>query len=65
MAWLAWPPAALDGLDAALKALDLSGLIVLGQPGAARSARLGVRTGESFERRVKVALDPGARFVEV
>ena len=65
VAWLAWPPAALDGLDAALKALDLSGLIVLGQPGAARSACLGVRTGESFERRVKVALDPGARFVEV
>ena len=33
VAWLSWPPAALDGLDAALKALDLSGLVVLGQPG--------------------------------
>ena len=65
VAWLAWPPAALDELDAALKALDLSGLLVLGRPGAARSARLGVRPGESFERRVKVALDPGPRFVEV
>ena len=65
VAWLTWPPAALDGLDAALKALDLSGLVVLGQPGAARSARLGARTGQSFERRVKAALDPDARFVEV
>ena len=62
MAWIAWPPAALDGLDAALKALDLSGLVVLGQPGR---TRLGVRTGQSFERRVKAALDPDARFVEV
>ena len=62
MAWLAWPPAALDDLDAALKALDLSGLVVLGQPGR---TRLGVRTGQSFERRVKAALDPDARFVEV
>ena len=65
VAWLSWPPAALDGLDAALMALDLAGLVVLGQPGAARSARLGVRTGQSFERRVKAALDPDARFVEV
>ena len=62
VAWLSWPPAALDGLDAALKALDLSGLVVLGQPGR---TRLGVRSGQSFERRVKEALDPGARFVEV
>ncbi len=62
VAWLAWPPAALDDLDAALKVLDLAGLVVLGQPG---QTRLGVRTGESFERRVKAALDPAARFVEV
>ena len=62
VAWLAWPPAALDGLDAALKALDLSGLVVLGQPGR---TRLGARTGQSFEQRVKAALDPDARFVEV
>ena len=60
--WLACPPAALDALDAALKALDLSGLVVLGQPGR---TRLGVRTGQSFEQRVKAALDPEARFVEV
>jgi len=65
VAWIALQPAALDALDAALKGLDLSGLVVLGQPGAVRSARLGVRTGESFERRVKAALDPESRFVEV
>ena len=62
VAWIAWPPAALDDLDTALKALDLSGLVVLGQPGR---TRLGVRTGQSFERRVKAALDPDGRFVEV
>jgi glycolate oxidase FAD binding subunit len=62
VAWIAWPPAALDDLDAVLKALDLSGLVVLGQPG---QTRLGARTGQSFERRVKAALDPDARFVEV
>jgi glycolate oxidase FAD binding subunit len=62
VAWLTWPPAALDALDAALKTLDLSGLVVLGQPDR---TRLGVRNGQSFERRVKVALDPDGRFVEV
>jgi glycolate oxidase FAD binding subunit len=62
VAWIAWPPAGLDDLDTALKTLDLSGLVVLGQPGR---ARLGARTGQSFERRVKAALDPEARFVEV
>jgi glycolate oxidase FAD binding subunit len=65
VAWIAWPSAALDDLDAAVKTLDLSGLVVLGQPGVARSARLGARTGQSFEQRVKAALDPEARFVEV
>jgi glycolate oxidase FAD binding subunit len=65
VAWIAWPSAALDDLDVGLKTQDLSGLVVLGQPGAARSARLGARTGQSFERRVKAALDPEARFVEV
>jgi len=62
VAWIAWPHSALDALDAALKALDLAGLVVLGQPGR---TRLGVRTGQSFELRVKAALDPEARFVEV
>jgi glycolate oxidase FAD binding subunit len=64
VARIAWP-GSLDELDATLKRLELSGLVVLGQPGATRSARLGVRAGESFERRVKAALDPETRFVEV
>jgi glycolate oxidase FAD binding subunit len=62
VAWLTWPPTALHDLDSALKTLGLSGLVVLGPPGR---ARLGVRTGQSFEQRVKTALDPEARFVEV
>ena len=49
VAWLAWPPAALDDLDTALKTLDLSGLVVLGQPGAVPSARLGARAGRSLD----------------
>jgi glycolate oxidase FAD binding subunit len=61
VAWIAWS-GSLDDLDAALKPLDLAGLVVLGQPG---QRRLGARTGQSFEQRVKAALDPGARFVEV
>ena len=61
VAWIAWP-GSLDALDKTLMALGLSGLVVLGQPGR---TRLGVRTGEAFEWRVKAALDPGARFVEV
>jgi glycolate oxidase FAD binding subunit len=60
VAWIAWL-GPLDDLDAALKALELSGLVVLGPAGY---VRLGVRPGESFERRVKAALDPEARFVE-
>jgi glycolate oxidase FAD binding subunit len=62
VAWIACSPAALNHLNEILKSLDLSGLVVLGQPG---HVRLGARTGQSFERRVKAALDPEARFVEV
>jgi glycolate oxidase FAD binding subunit len=64
VAWLAWPGSS-DVLDETLRALGLSGLAVLGQAEPARPARLGVRTGQPFERRVKVALDPDGRFVEV
>jgi len=61
IAWIAMPePVAV--LDEILAPLGLSGLVVLGQPGR---TRLGARTGEPFERRVKAALDPDGRFVEV
>ena len=65
VAWLATldQPAQLDRI---LCDLSLSGLMLIGnvdqtQPGV----RLGVRVGEPFARRVKSALDPNRRFVEV
>ncbi len=58
VAWIALPesPAALH---APLAALGLSGLVVFGPPG---QARLGVRGGESVERRVKSVFDPHNRL---
>lgn len=59
--WIALPesPQVLDSL---LTSQGLSGLAILGTPG---HPRLGVRTGEPLARRVKDALDPVRRFVEV
>jgi hypothetical protein len=51
-----------ETLDLTLIAQGLSGLVLIG---ATEHPRLGVRTGESFARRVKDALDPQHRFVEV
>lgn len=61
VAWLALPdqPTQLDRL---LCDQGLSGLVVIGQ---VDRPRLGVRVGELFARRVKSALDPAQRFVEV
>lgn len=42
-----------------LTALGLSGLVVFGSPGP---ARIGVRTGQAFEQRVKGVFDPGQKF---
>ncbi len=61
LAWIAWRES-LDMLDALLVAQDLSGLLIFG---ASESPRLGVRVGESFAHRVKAALDPINRWVEV
>jgi glycolate oxidase FAD binding subunit len=58
VAWIATPEP--GRLDAVLSANALSGLALLGPAG---HARLGVRPGEPFERRVKQALDPQARFI--
>ncbi|MGC8779757.1 MAG: FAD-binding protein [Anaerolineae bacterium] len=57
VAWIATADPA--GLDATLARNALSGLVVIGP---ADKLRLGVRPGESFERRVKQALDPLNRF---
>jgi glycolate oxidase FAD binding subunit len=61
VAWLAMaePPETLDSL---LTGLGLSGLVLFGPPG---KPRLGIRVGEPFARRVKTALDPAGRFVEI
>ncbi len=58
VAWIATSEP--ERLDAVLSANELSGLALLGPAG---QARLGVRPGEPFERRVKQALDPQARFI--
>jgi glycolate oxidase FAD binding subunit len=58
VAWVA-TTAAPDALDSVLSRLSLSGLVIMGPKSP---VRLGVRPGESFERRVKAALDPAGRF---
>lgn len=61
VAWLTTPdqPAQIDRI---LCDQGLSGLVVIGE---VEQSRLGVRVGDSFARRVKSALDPNQRFVEV
>jgi len=58
LAWVAWL-GEVDALDVILTQQELSGLVILG---AAGKARLGLRNGESFARRVKQALDPNGKF---
>lgn len=63
--WLACPTGAEQWrgkLDTLLTGLDLSGLVVLGQAGP---VWLGVNPGAPFIRRLKQALDPGGRFLEI
>jgi glycolate oxidase FAD binding subunit len=61
LAWIAWTGAAHD-LDRVLHQQQLSGVAVLGPPGF---TRYGTRTGVTFTHRIKQALDPGSRWVEV
>jgi glycolate oxidase FAD binding subunit len=61
LAWIGWP-GPLAELDTILSALGLPGLAVWKESGP---ARLGARVGESFAHRVKRALDPQGRWVEV
>ncbi len=60
--WIA-APGSLDALGGILSTLGLSGLVVLAASGETGPVRLGARTGEPLERRVKAALDPQGRFV--
>jgi glycolate oxidase FAD binding subunit len=60
VAWIALEGSA-EALASPLERLGLAGLVVLGDA----SRRLGTRPGAVFERRVRMALDPSGRFVEV
>jgi glycolate oxidase FAD binding subunit len=60
VAWLAAPN--LDDLDSRLSQLGLAGLVLLGPPGR---SYLGLRKGLSLAQRVKKALDPAGKFLEV
>ncbi len=67
VAWVAWPQAVANetpcaALDSILTTLGLAGLVLLGPPAR---FRLGVWTGGILLRRVKQALDPDQRFLEV
>jgi glycolate oxidase FAD binding subunit len=61
LAWIGWS-GELSGLDEGLSQLQLSGLVILGPPGR---PYLGERKGMAFAKRVKQALDPQARWVEI
>jgi hypothetical protein len=60
LAWVAWT-GTMDPLELYLQERQLSGLVVIGPAGR---SRLGLRTGDSFTRRVKQALDPSGRWLE-
>jgi glycolate oxidase FAD binding subunit len=68
LAWIAWPPEAdsdeppFAGLDSILTNLGLAGLVLLGPP---TRTRLGFWPGAVLLQRVKQALDPGGKFLEL
>jgi hypothetical protein len=60
IAWLA--AADIEELDTSLAALELSGLLLFGPPGR---PYLGRRQGVALAQRVKQALDPAAKFLDI
>ncbi|MCL5994952.1 MAG: FAD-binding protein [Chloroflexi bacterium] len=58
VAWIA-TSAPVQAFDRLLSSLELPGLVILGPPGL---ARIGARTGQAFERRVKAVFDPAGRL---
>ncbi len=60
--WLAWPGPVNQALNPLLVELGLSGLVIWG---STDQPRLGINPGEAFGRRVKQALDPQGRFLEL
>jgi glycolate oxidase FAD binding subunit len=63
-AWIA-VDGPLDELDRLLSANGLAGLVFLGPGDGTGRVRIGTRAGAAFEQRVRRALDPSHRFVEV
>ena len=61
LAWIAWPGALTD-LSNHLTELHLSGLVIRG---AFDQPRIGVQTGQVFAQRIKQALDPDGKFLEL
>jgi glycolate oxidase FAD binding subunit len=65
-AWIGWPPdAGLDRLDAVLDAERLPGMTLLRGPAHGDQVLLGPHSGGVFATRVKSALDPDGRFLEL
>jgi glycolate oxidase FAD binding subunit len=63
LAWLAWSPEeGIDSLNDLLAALNLAGLVLFGPPGR---PYVGAYAGGLLASRVKQALDPAGRFLEV
>jgi hypothetical protein len=63
VAWIAWPAEdGLDALDALLADAGLRGLVLAG---AADEPLLGRRAPNPFAARVRQALDPHDRFLEL
>ena len=58
VAWVA-TPAPVQQLDQVLLSAALPGLVVIGPPG---QPRIGARTGQAFEQRVKGVFDPAGRL---
>ena len=61
LAWIDWGNS-LAQLDQKLIELNLTGLVVLGSPG---KVRLGELKSVAFAKRVKTALDPQGRWLEI
>ncbi|HTR74824.1 MAG TPA: FAD-binding protein [Solirubrobacterales bacterium] len=64
LALIAWPEGDLAGLAAILTDLGLAGIVVIGTSGETPLIGAG-QAGNAFGRRVRTALDPGRRFLEL
>jgi glycolate oxidase FAD binding subunit len=61
LAWIAWP-GALAELDHLLGALKLSGVVLRGDT---PQPRIGIQNGQQFLARIRQALDPNRKFLEL